>query len=218
MLEQYPIHALIESRCKALGIRRGELARRCGFRNVEKGLRRIDALCEGDLASPGSVKVMCALPAALELDKSVVEQALQKTAEIVAQEECQAAAERDAAWRASFKPSAYLLGTKTRPSQITIYGLTGGSERWLKIPLDLSLPPVTFAAQAHEVVRRTPFVQFFGPTTGFIVNYTPDDAVRYDLNGEPVEHRDAAYRPGIVKLFIGKQRVPDGWLCGSLQT
>ncbi len=39
-----------------------------------------------------------------------------------------------------------------------------------------------------------------GPTTGFIVNYTPDFAVRFDLNGNPVETLDHAYRPGEVAL------------------
>jgi len=50
------------------------------------------------------------------------------------------------------------------------------------------------------VVRRTPFVQFFGPPTGYIVNYTPDHAVRFDLNGDPVEAFNRAY----FTVFGGK--------------
>jgi hypothetical protein len=34
---------------------------------------------------------------------------------------------------------------------------------------------------------------------GFIVNYTPDSAVRFDLDGNPVEHFDRAYIPGQVR-------------------
>jgi hypothetical protein len=52
-----------------------------------------------------------------------------------------------------------LRGTQTnyeRPSSITIYGVTGGSERWRKIRLDLAQPPVTFAVQAHDAVKRHP--------------------------------------------------------------
>jgi hypothetical protein len=60
------------------------------------------------------------------------------------------------------------------PSQIFFFGLTGGAERWLKIPLDLSQPEVTYAEQAFSVVRRTPVVEYFGPTTGFVVNYSSD--------------------------------------------
>jgi hypothetical protein len=106
---------------------------------------------------------------------------------------------------------AYLLATNKLPSQITLYGITGGSERWLKIPLDLTKPPVTFAAQARAFVRKTPIVPFHGPTTGFIINYSPDTAVRFDASGNPVENLDRAYAPGQVAVFAGKRKLPAGW-------
>ena len=89
-----------------------------------------------------------------------------------------------------------------------MYGFSGGADRWLKIPLDLSQPPVTFAAQAFTVVRRTPFVQFFGATTGFVVNYDPDHAIHFDLDGDPVEVLNHAYRPGEATLTIGRKTIP----------
>ena len=76
-----------------------------------------------------------------------------------------AAAEAEAAWRVAFKPHAYLLGTHTRPSQLLFFAITGGAERWLKIPLDLSQPPLSYAALALAVVRRTPVVRYFGATS-----------------------------------------------------
>jgi hypothetical protein len=88
------------------------------------------------------------------------------------------------------------------PSQIFFFGLTGGAERWLKIPLDLSQPEVTYAEQAFSVVRRTPVVEYFGPTTGFVVNYSSDLAVRFDLDGQPVETLSRAYTPGEVTLYL----------------
>ena len=84
----------------------------------------------------------------------------------------------------------------------------------MKIPLDLSQPPVTYAVQAHEFVAKTPFVPYHGRTTGFIVNYTPDSAVRFDLDGNPVENFDRAYKPGQVEVFIGKQKLPARGLFG----
>ena len=214
MSDHYPIHELIESQLKRLGLRRNELARRCGFKNVEKGLRRIDGVCHGDLDSPRAKMVLANLAVALEVDQVVVENAIAATAEIITEAERLAEAKRDAAWRASFKPHVYLVGSEDRPSQITFYGMTGGPERWLKIPLDLSQPPVTYAVQADEFVAKTPFVPFFGETTGFIVNYTPDSAVRFDLDGNPVEHFDRAYIPGQVEVFIGKQKLPARGLFG----
>ena len=43
---------------------------------------------------------------------------------------------------------------------------------------------------------------------GFIVNYTPDFAVRFDVGGIPVEVLDRAYRPGEVTLTIGRKTIP----------
>jgi hypothetical protein len=68
MFGRYPIHNLIETRRVPLGLRRGELARRCGFKNISKGLRRIENLCNGDLVSPAAKTVIVALPAALEME------------------------------------------------------------------------------------------------------------------------------------------------------
>ena len=57
---------------------------------------------------------------------------------------------------------------------------------------------------------KTPIVPFFGPTRGFIVNYTPDHAVRFDLDGNPVECFERAYVPGDVELFLRGRKIPTG--------
>jgi hypothetical protein len=101
----------------------------------------------------------------------------------------------------------FLLGTEERPSQTLFFAVTGGAERRLKIPLDLSQPPVSYAEQALAVVRKMPFVQFFGRTTGFIVNYTPDHAVRFDCKGRPVETLARSHRPWEVSVTLGRRAV-----------
>ena len=58
MRENYPIHDLIESQQSRLDLRRSELARRCGFKNIVKGARRIDAVCHGDLNSSADKMVV----------------------------------------------------------------------------------------------------------------------------------------------------------------
>jgi hypothetical protein len=164
-------------------------------------------MCRGDFDPPCVGMVLKALPTALELDRDVVDAVVRETAYAVDQSMQAAAAERTAAWRKSFKPHGYLCGTEARPSSVTLYGLSGGPERWLKIPLDCSRPPLTYAAQALAIVRKTPVVHFFGPTTGFIVNYTPDYAVRFDLEGIPIERFPAAHSPGRIELQIGRCKI-----------
>jgi hypothetical protein len=64
-----PILDLVETRLKELGIRRSELARRCGFRNVNKGIRRIEAVCCGDFGSLPARIILRALSTALEVSQ-----------------------------------------------------------------------------------------------------------------------------------------------------
>jgi hypothetical protein len=191
-----PISTLIEQRRRELGFRRSEVAARSGYKNVSKGVRRLEQVLAGNFERADAL--LGGLPKALSLSPDVVQEAMDKTVR-------QIAAEQDALWRASFQPTAYLLGSTERPSHILFFGITGGPERWLKIPLDLSQPPVSYAAQALAVVRKTPEVKFFGPTTGYIVNYTPDNAVRFDLEGRPIETLTSAYRPYEVSVTLGRR-------------
>ena len=124
MFDHYPIHALIENRQKQLGLGRNELGRRCGFKNLAKALRRIDGVCHGDLDSLGAKIVLDNLAVALEVDKDVIEKAIRSTAEIIAKTERHGETAWDAAWRASFKPHAYLVGSENRPSHLRCDGRT----------------------------------------------------------------------------------------------
>jgi hypothetical protein len=82
----------------------------------------------------------------------------------------------------------------------------------------MSKPPITYSEQALAVVRKTSVVQFFGRATGFIINYTPDHAVRFDLEGRPVEALAQAYRPGEVTLYMGGRKIPSETLGRILNT
>jgi hypothetical protein len=197
-----PIHDLVETRLKELGMRRGELVRRCGFKNVGKGIRRIEAMCSGDLDSLSARMILKALPKAIDVGEDVVGVAVCETADSLNL----AAADREAAWRTSFRPHGYLCGTEPRPLSNALYCFCGGPER-LRIPLDCSQPAVTYTKQALAVVRKMPSTIFFGPTTGFFVNYAPDFAVRFDLNGHPVEAFPRAYSPGEAELQIGRSKI-----------
>jgi hypothetical protein len=101
-------------------------------------LSRLDEPCGGELQK--AKWLMKGLPSALELAPSRVADAFRETEKQLAEIKRRADAEQEALRRASFHPSAYLLGTETRPTQITIYDISGGAERWRRIPLDLSQP------------------------------------------------------------------------------
>lgn len=106
-----------------------------------------------------------------------------------------------------YEPHGYLIGSKQRPTQIAIYGITGGPDRWLRFCLDASRPPSSFVAQALDVARKTPIVPFHGELTGFAINFSHNRSVRYDANGRPVETLAEPYAPGSVQVFVGKKEV-----------
>ena len=197
------IELLISERMSELGISRTDLVRRAGLKNLIKGRRRLDGLKKGDLA--GAVALLSGLPAALDLPPEVVEEAIAKTQAQIDRAKEIAAKARDDAWRASFVPCSYLIGTLRIPSQITIFAVTGGAERHLRVPLDLSKPPQTFADQARAYVRDMPEVPFFGRTKGFSISYSPDHSIRFDINGQVVEELDHADIPGHVIFRMGRK-------------
>jgi len=83
------------------------------------------------------------------------------------------------------------------------------------IPLDLSKPPISYIRQALEALPEKarvgrdgkPFIPFFGEVLGIILNYSPGQAVRCDLEGRPLEILPKAYRPGELRLSLGGRPV-----------
>jgi hypothetical protein len=118
-----------------------------------------------------------------------------------------------AARRAAFKPHGYLLGSTSRPTQITFFAITGGWDRWCRIEFDTSRPPITYIQQAMAVVRATPCIPFLGATTGVTINFTLQRAVVFDVAGNPVETLSEAYVPGSVHLQIGGHEMRASALC-----
>jgi hypothetical protein len=203
MKSNLAIAALVRSRMTELGLSRGEFAKRLGYKNIAKGIRRIDALCEGDLE--GTKQCLDVLPQALETSAETVKRALDQTVHEIELAEKQEAGARDKIWRENFCPHAIILTEKTVPSPIFVAALIG-VEKLLRIDLDVTQGPVSFVRQ---VLNRLPEgVPAFGKPTGFVINYSPDQAIRFDRNGQPIETLDEAVRPGTAILHLGGRPIP----------
>ena len=143
------------------------------------------------------------LPASLEVPAEVVTEAVAETAR-------QMRAAEDAAWRAAFKPHAIILTEHTRPTQITMAAICGADRR-LRIEFKSGSSSITYVRQALEETRRrssSGAIMFYGRPTGIIVNYSPDAAVRFDLEGNAVEGLPSAYRLGQLMVSIGGRPIP----------
>ncbi|MGB8901090.1 MAG: hypothetical protein WCC90_18430 [Methylocella sp.] len=204
MKSDLAIATLVRSRMIELGLSRGELAKRLGYKNLAKGIRRIDVLCGGDVE--GTKQFLDALPQALQISAEIVKGALDQTVREIELAEKQEAEARDKIWRENFHPHAIILTERTVPSPIFVAAMIG-VEKLLRIDLDTTQRPVSFVRQ---VLNRLPEgVPAFGKPIGFVINYSPDQAIRFDLNGQPTTILDKAVRPGTaVLLRLGGRPIP----------
>jgi hypothetical protein len=208
--EPLPIAEFVEHRRREIDLGKADVVRRCGYRNLSKGLRRLDALYAGEFEGAAPAAIIRCLPEALEVDQETVDAVVSASREIIHARMRAVAAARETAWRATFVPHAYLVTERAVPMPITICALTGGPDRWLRITFDTTRPPLTFAQQALAEVRREAAIPFYGSVTGAIVNYSPDRAVRFDLKGNPVRVYDQAYSPGEITVSLRHRRLSPG--------
>ncbi len=199
--EQLPIETLVCGRCEDLGLRPVELVRRCGYQNISKGLRRLEQLRGGDFKR--SAGLVGALPVALDLPADVVKSAIEET-------ERQLYEAEQAAWRAAFRPHAIILTERKIPQPIFVACFIG-VDQLLRIEFDLTTEPASFVQQALKGIKdklrrwKSDELPAFGKPTSVIVNYSPDQAVQYDLQGQPMAVLDRAHRLGQARLMIGKR-------------
>jgi hypothetical protein len=86
------------------------------------------------------------------------------------------------------------------PSPIFVAAVIG-VEKLLRIDLDATRGPVSFVRQVLD--RLPERVPAFGKPNGFVINYSPDQAVRFDSNGRPIAILDKAIRPVTAVLRLG---------------
>jgi len=100
----------------------------------------------------------------------------------------------------NFSPHAIILTERTVPSPIFVAAIIG-VEKLLRIDLDATQGPVNFVRQALD--RLPAAVPAFGKPIGFVINYSPDQAVKFDRNGQPTAILDKAVRPETAVLRLG---------------
>lgn len=109
--------------------------------------------------------------------------------------------EAEAAWRRDFRPHAVIVTERERPSNL-FWMLFAGDERF--VFFEKGTNPADFRDYVLGVLPEE--TALFGKPVGYIVNYTPDWAVTFDLLGNRVASHTEAYRPGTASF-----RFSDGW-------
>lgn len=181
-MPETPLLNLVRDGLSRLDVSRNELVRRMGYANLEKGRRRLREVEAGELRTARHLSGR--LAEALELPLAEVE------AVIEAERDTQARAE-EAAYRASFRPHAVLITERNRPGSV-MSGMGAGGRRRIDLP-DTVKPE---GRLAHVLANLPENGTAFGRVTGFVLNRTPDSAVRYDADGTLVEELDRAVQVG----------------------
>lgn len=172
------------------GQRLAELARRCGYTNLAKGIRRLEELAAGDLQHYPALRV--GLAAALDMEPARLDAAVADTRYLLW-------AREDRSYRDNFRPHVIWATTNSIPSPIAIAGLINASGRLLWYPQTTS--PSCISDEAALALPEG--VPCYGRVIGFHVNYTPDNAVSFDCAGNPLAVLDAVVRPGRARATVG---------------
>jgi hypothetical protein len=221
--DSYPISRLILARADSLQISRTELVRRLGYHNPAKGHRVLTALLLTGRLTPF---VAQHLSSALEVETSIIEDAMART---YAQHAEESRAQREAeerAYYASFHPYLRAETERRIPEPIHVAAIFNTAL--------LRLVPVSSVVWEAEVTTRDSFVRTaiidhyrrrhghvpaFGRIIGYALILAPgvadcDLALPYDLDGNRAGPMRSVRRLGNVTLTLKGKTIPSSVFTG----
>ena len=179
---------LVELRLTELGLSREDFTGKLGFKQDAKAQNLFQRFYENNMRDmPHMRKDFATI---LDVSQEVVDEAIQASRDICSKKQ-------DDEWRAEFQPHAVLTTTHEIPQPIFAAAIAGADKK-LSIILPENIPAVQWPKWILE--RLPKGLPGFGFVTGFVINHTPDHAVRFDLDGNPVEILEKAYRRGQVNM------------------
>ena len=204
--QELELDRLVRSRLSELALRPSALVERWGYANTSKGIRRLGQLRAGQFIP--DQRGMVALAVALEVPVEGLRRAIEVTQQQLEQARKRGEEQEWREWCGRFQPHAILKTDQPRPSPLFVAAILG-PERILRLDLDLGRPPLTWPP---EVVQRLPArVPAFGNVIGFYLNYSPQQAVEFDLTGQALRVYPSAVRPGRAWMEHKGRDVTPGW-------
>lgn len=176
------VRKLVLSTAQFKKMSKSDVVRQSGYANLNKGLRRLESLLHGGLIDQNFIKKICEV---LEISRVEMDDAIEK--DVLSKNLRQEIAERE-----SFKPYIYLCTKATRPSQITMFALTGGTRihKMFFVPEDLPEKPWEQQVTIVKSLARSHYnllegvAPFFGAITGYLYCPTYDSSYEFTLGGD----------------------------------
>lgn len=167
-----------------------ELAKKLGYTNINRGIRRIRQCLEEGISNPYLTE---RLVSTAGMDKETLMKALADTRSEKKRLAMESREKEETEARSRFRPYLYALSSSIRPPFITAYALFGGDElRIIPLPEDILNRNMEMQFQViKESIAgyRNRFhdtIPLFGPLTGFIFQYTFDDGMALSIDGDVV--------------------------------
>jgi len=184
-----PLAKLIDDALAAKDWTKAELLRRVGYRNIGKGVNRLDAAVRTGLCPPSLVE---GLARALELPRGMIELALQATFADGARQAEECAARRREEAKVAFRPYIFVRTERARPEPIHLAVLFHDAWKLLSLPSGIS--DWTMPVQVRfvgDLVRRhfagkKGALPLFGQITGYEYRYAFDRALGFASDGRVI--------------------------------
>ncbi len=191
----YPIEELIQNRMKELGLTRSEVARRVGYKNLSKGVRKLQEYMVDGVPSGLYDNDFWQ---AIEVDRNLYQDTLQRTWDLMEQEEQEHARRLEELMQKNYTPHLYVVTERWRPSNLTICAFLG-LHRYKKEPLPQNFNSLTEKGRGEAIQQaiRSSLshyhgtIPLYGNIRGFLlhtvfgIHYKNCPAL--DLEGRPVD-------------------------------
>ncbi len=196
-----PIYVYVRERCAELGWRRSTLAQELGFRNITKGLRAIDAMCEGDFSN---TVVIDALRACVALRGIHFELAFEQSKQRIAIDD-------DEQQRSDFTksvlnhiPHLWFEHERRIPSPVHVVACMGGPSTFKRLELPDVVLAVKDDADRLEAVQQ--YVASLDLESEDMMPYIhgPFGRATQVLYWESFEHAHIVALPGSCREAAGK--------------
>jgi hypothetical protein len=207
----YEISKLINQVISGNKQRKREIVLKLGYKNLDKGYRRLYHLIETG-ECPKLMRKM--LPTALGVDPQVVEDAFKATSQQIAEEVELARRRQEEYERRTFKPHLWIEHELSRPKSITMVLFTG-IDNYKVVNLPDIIDKLDWEYQVRvveETIRQHQQNKgiedcMFGKVTGYIYRQTYDDSHLFSKYGKLLESNIGKFKKPEASLKIGGKEV-----------
>jgi hypothetical protein len=188
----YPLGKLLLGSLQHSGLSIGAFVTTVGYRNVNKGVRALDGMLRWGYSS--DVFLVRLRQSPLAPNEQLLQTAIEQTMVILEAEEQEAARQQREAAEVAFRPFFQAVPELSRPTQISLFAITGGHSRYTYVLPD-TFPSWPLAEQYAYLEQKVPEAftaakgrtLFMGAITGYrLFRWFEGPSLHLSVGGKPI--------------------------------